>query len=405
MTMKTSLVSGAALGALAALALASGAQAQETKTSWKGAPQFQNDSLTFKVRGRVYMDAVNQDVDRETGADFSSQVTRTRTARLGVEGTWNQNWAYKAELQLVGGSAAWEDLILEYKPTDTASIMVGNFKTVSLENLTSSRYTTFMERGAYNDLIDAGRVMNAAVKLNGVNWTVLAAVSGDSINDSDPTVSGNDGGSENVALVARATWAPVETETQTVHLGIWGRQRDRGDENGFNYQVRNNSNYGSRYTTSGGIGDSDRTIGLEAAWLAGPFSLQGEYANIEIDRTNGLEQSAQGYYVAASWFVTGETRRYEAAKGEFGRTKILNPVTGGGTGAFELAARYDNADLTDITGVSTAGEYSAVTLGANWYPFPYVRFMANYTQAQNDSPAVNGDVDVNTLQFRAQFDF
>lgn len=402
---KTSLACGSALGALMALALTSGASAQETTTAWKGAPQFQNDSFTFKVRGRAYIDAVNQEVDREAGADYSSQVTRTRTVRLGVEGTWNQNWAYKAEVQVVGGSAAWEDLILEYKPTDNASIMIGNFKTLSLENVTSSRYTTFMERGAYNDVLGISRVMTIAAKVNGENWTALAAVSGDSINSADPTVVGDDGGSEQSSIQARATWAPVMTDTNLVHLGVWARKRDRGDQSGFSYAVRNNTNYGAQFTSSGAIGDSDTQIAGEALWIAGPFSLQGEYANIDIDRTNGLDQNAKAYYVAASWYVTGEKRNMEVKKGELGRTKILNPVTAGGPGAIELAVRYDNTDLTDISGVATAGEYSAWTLGANWYPFPYVRFMANYTKSQNDNAAIGSDVDVDTLQFRAQFDF
>lgn len=405
MKTKTALTCGSALGALMALALVSGASAQETTTTWKGAPQFTNDSFTFKVRGRAYIDAVNQEVDRETGADYSSQVTRTRTVRLGVEGTWNQNWAYKAEVQVVGGSAAWEDLILEYKPTDNASIMIGNYKTLSLENVTSSRYTTFMERGAYNDVLGVGRVMTVAAKVNGENWTALAAVSGDSINSADPTVVGNDGGSEQISIQGRATWAPIMTDNNLVHLGVWARKRDRGDQGAFSYAVRNNTNYGAQFVTSGGIGTADTQVGLEAAWVGGPFSLQGEFANIEIDRTNGLEQSATAYYVAASWYVTGEKRNMEVKKGEFGRTKILSPVTAGGMGALELAVRYDNTDLTDITGVATAGEYTAWTAGATWYPFPYVRFMANYTKSQNDNAAVGADVDVDTLQFRAQFDF
>ena len=405
MKTKTSLACGSALGALLALAVASGAQAQETTTSWKGAPQFQNDSFTFKVRGRAYIDGVSQEVDRETGADYSAQVTRTRTVRLGVEGGWNGAWAYKAEVQVVGGSASWEDVVLEYKPNDATSIMVGNYKTLSLENLTSSRYTTFMERGAYNDVLGVGRVMTLAAKVNGENWTVLAGVSGDSINNSDPAVVGNNGGSEQVAVQGRATWAPVVTDDMKLHLGLWARKRDRGDQGGFRYGVRNNTNYGAQFTASGGIGDSDTQVGLEAAWLAGPFSLQGEFANIEIDRTNGLEQSATAYYLAASWFVTGETRNLEVKKGEFGRTRILSPVTAGGTGALELAVRYDNTDLSDITGVATAGEYTAWTAGATWYPFPYVRFMANYSKSQNDNPAVGSDVDVDTLQVRAQFDF
>jgi phosphate-selective porin OprO/OprP len=65
--------------------------------------------------------------------------------------------------------------------------------------------------------------------------------------------------------------------------------------------------------------------------------------------------------------------------------------------------------------VDRGGEYQAITLGATWYPFPYVRFLANYSVAENDNPLIvnpltgvastNRDVDVDTLQFRAQFDF
>lgn len=408
MKTKTGLVCGSALGALMAIAMASGAQAQETTTAWKGAPQFQNDSLTFKVRGRVYMDMINQEVDREAGADFSSQVSRIRTARLGVEGTWNQNWAYKAEAAIssAGGSTQWEDLILEYKPNDNTSIMVGNFKTISLENISSSRYTTFMERGAFNDVIDAGRVMNISAKVNGESWTAQVALSGDSLNSADPTVVGNDGGSESASVNGRFTWAPINDDVQTLHLGVWGRKRDRGDAAAFTYQVRNNTNYGGRYTSSGAVGDGDTMIGLEALWIYGPVSLQGEWADIQVDRTNGLDQDARAYYAAASWFVTGERRNMEVKKGELGRTKILNPVTAGGSGALELAVRYDSVDLTDFSGApTTQGEYAAWTLGATWYPFPYVRFMANYSQSQNDNPALGADVDVDTLQFRAQFDF
>lgn len=406
---KTTLLGAACVGVLT-LAMGATAQAQDTTTSWKGAPQFQNDSLTFKVRGRVYMDVVSQQVDRAVGDDFESQVSRVRTARLGVEGAWNQNWGYKAEASIAsgGGTTQWEDLILEYKPNDNTSLMVGNFKTLSFENVSSSRYTTFMERGAFNDVIDAGRVMHAAVKLNGENWTFTGALSGDSINSPDPTVTGTAGGSEQSAVNARATWVPVNGDTTKLHLGIWGRKRDRNDATAFNYQVRNNSNYGSRYVSSGALGDADTMIGLEGLFIAGPISVQGEYADIDIDRTAGNGGSANAYYAAVSWFPTGEMRNLDVKKGELGRTKILNPVTAGGFGAVELALRYDSVDLTDTspTPVATAGEYTAWTAGANWYPFPYVRFMLNYTKAQNENIGVTtNDVDVDTLQARFQFDF
>ena len=42
-------------------------------------------------------------------------------------------------------------------------------------------------------------------------------------------------------------------------------------------------------------------------------------------------------YAFVSFWPTGEQRNYDATKGEFGRPKILNPITGGGFGGVELA--------------------------------------------------------------------
>lgn len=404
MTIRTSLCAGAALGVL--LLGATAAQAQDTTVAWKGAPQFQNDSLTFKVRGRVYEDFVHQDVDRQTGADFEASVTRLRTARLGVEGTWNTNWAYKAEATIssAGGTTAWEDLILEYKPNDNLSIMAGNFKTVSFENISSSRYITMMERGPFNDVLDIGRVMNVQVKANGENWTAAVAVSGDSLNNADPTATAT-GGSETLGVNARVTFAPINTDTDKLHLGAWARVRDRQDQANLTYQARNNTNYGARYVTTGAVGVSDKMIGVEGLYIHGPFSVQAEWARADVDRLANVSSDFDTFYVSGSWFVTGEMRNLDVKKGELGRTKILNPMTSGGMGALELAVRYDSVDLTNFNIPATAGEYKAWTVGATWYPHPYVRFMANYTKSENDNRAVGADVDVDTMQFRAQFDF
>lgn len=416
MSTKSSLVAGSALGVALALSLGVTAQAQDTTTTWRGAPQFANESLTFKVRGRVYVDTVFQDVDRTgTGVDFKASNTRLRTARLGVEGTWNANWAYKAEASISsgGGTTQWEDLTLEYKPDETTSFIVGNFKTVSLEDITSSRYNTMMERGAFNDFINAGRVMNVQVKKTGFNWTAAVAVSGDSLNSADVATNAATGSRETFGYNGRVTYAPVMTDYTTVHVGGWYRYRNRGDQANFTYQVRNNTNYGARYVSTGAVGVSDKTIGLEGVLLHKNFSLQGEYARITAERANkATDVDLNAYYVTASVFLTGETRRYEAARGEFNRTRILNPVTAGGMGALEAAIRYDSTDLTDLKGVATAGKYTAWTAGLNWYPFSYVRFQANYTKSKNDNPTVLtgtnaqlNDVDVNTFQLRAQFDF
>lgn len=458
---KSTLLGGVALGVMLAFGLTAAAQAQDLSVSWKGAPEFTNDDAKFKVRGRVFTDYVFQEVDGEYDAvtnpsgtgDYESRNSRIRTARLGVEGQWNVSFAYKAEVNFTGGSATWEDLILEYKPNDSTSIMLGNYKTLSLENMTSSRYITFMERGAFNDVIDAGRVTTLAARVNGSNWTALIAVAGDSINNADVALE------ERLSVQGRLTFAPIDTDTTRLHLGVWARARDFGDEGlpaaapipaalgeAGRYRVRNNTNVGDRFIDSGAnFGESDTMFGLESALVFNSFSLQGEYMFADVDKRcfavapGAVDPCSQGadegeieaFYLFASWFPTGETRRYEANKGEFGRTKILNPFTSGGPGAWELAVRYDWVDLSgletvrrfagpggpvDVRGpVDRGGEYQAVTLGATWYPFSYVRFMANYSMAENDNPLIinpltgvanpDRDVDVNTLQFRAQFDF
>ena len=243
-------------------------------------------------------------------------TSRLRTARLGVEGTWNQNWAYKAEASIAsaGGTTQWEDLILEYKPNDTTSLMIGNFKTTGFENISSSRYISFMERGPFNDVMDNGRVMSAQAKINGETWTAAAFVNGDSVNAADPAL----GSSEQIAYGVRGTWAPINADNSKLYVGGSVRVRDhgKGAAPSFNYQVRNNTNYGARYIATGAMGDKDTAYALEGLYIYKSFSLQGEYAMIDAERANGLSQDIDVCYVLASWLPTGEKRNIDAKKGE-----------------------------------------------------------------------------------------
>jgi len=374
-----------------------------TTITWNGAPQFEWGEFTFKPRGRVLFDYVSQDVDRATNTDISASESRLRTARLGVQGAFTDQWAYTAEASFGNGDVTWNDVALTYAPNDHIEIKLGNFRSLSLESMTSGRYITFMERGPFSDLIGADRVMTLSARAGGDNWSVVGGVHGDSIND-DPVA-----GDEQTGTFVRGHFAPVVTDDVKIHFGAWARRRDRNDDSPFRYRVRNNTNYGDRYTDAGssllGAGDRDTTYGLEAAGVWRSVSFQGEWAQVNAELAGGGKADARAYYVMASFFPTGERRNYRAADGEFGRIRIQRPLSQGGPGAVELAVRYDNADLTDFAGVTTAGQYSAVTLGATWYPLSHVRFMANYTTANNDARTAAADVDVETLQFRGQFDF
>lgn len=415
MTMRNNpLLAGAALGVLTAVALGAAAQAQELSTAWKGAPEFSNDDAKFKVRGRVLLDGVYEDVDREVGTDFTARQLRGRQVFLGVEGQLNSQWAYKVEGGWVnGGTPSWDDVVIEYKPTEAISLMAGNLKVASLENLTSTRFTSFMDRGPFADVTDASYTLGVVGKYVGANnWSAALGVTGGSINDADVAAgNGSTDAEERLGVTGRVTWAPMVTDDSKVHLGAWARRRDAGSE-AFTYQARPNTNYGSRFVSTGGYGDADTTYAAEAAWVYKNVSVQGEYAQINVEGlANKADADIKTGYAFVSWFPTGESRNYDVKKAEFGRQKVLNPVTAGGPGALELLARYDFADLSDAHNlpapgvISAAGEYTGVTAGVNYYPFPYVKFMANYTVGQNDNPAAGADVDVNVFQLRAQLDF
>lgn len=423
---KGKMLCTAALGVALAFGAGAAAHAQDLNVGWKGAPEFTNDDAQFKVRGRILIDYVNEDIDRAVGVDSEASAIRGRQVFLGVEGRINSQFAYKAEGGAVNGGAwSWDDVVIEYKPNDFTSIMVGNIKVVSLENMTSTRFISFLDRGPYADLTDASYTLGVVGRVNGQNWTMTAGVNGASINDADVTApasgTGKTDANERIQFALRGTFAPIDTDTDRMHLGLWARYRDSNSE-GFVYQVRPNTNYGSRFTTTGSqaYGDTDLTLAAEFAYIHNNFSIQAEYADISVE---GIDEGVltplanrradadfTTGYAFISWFPTGEMRQYDPKKGEFGRQKVLNPVTAGGMGALELLARYEFADISDArtsTGgfLSQAGEYTSWTVGATYYPFSYVRLMANYTQGQNDNPGIAQDVDTNVFQMRAQIDF
>lgn len=424
-----SLLTGVALAAIATLGFGVAAQAQDTKTKWDGAPSFSSGDASFKVRGRLLVDAVFQDVDRSNGqSDYSTRNIRGRQMYIGVEGNLDSKWAYKLEGGFVnGGTSSWDDAVIEYKATKTTSIMVGNIKTVGLESLTSTRFTTFMDRGAFESIGTEGYLLGAAVKTVGSNWSTTFSVQGNSLNSADVNVGctavagTNCSSKERIVTSARLTYVPLMSRTDTIHLGGWVRYRDFANEGAYSYGTRANTNYGATFMATDKLAASDTTVAGEFAWLHDNFSVQAEYANIGFDRVSGAKGGSGDVrvgYVFATWSPTGEKRAY-STKGEFGRLKVSNPVDKGGLGAWEVAVRYDYADTKDAwtnqdpTAQKTAGIYNAGTFGVNYYPTSNTKIALNYTvgsinTTNNPNQATFKlpiKTDVNTLQMRLQLDY
>ncbi len=399
---------------------------------------------SFKVRGRILLDAVDENVDRRgspTRTNYDSYQVRPRQLYLGVEGNIGKQWSYKLEGGARnGGVWNWDDAILAWNLNKQDSIVFGNQKTVSLENITSTRFTSFLDRGPMNNLLGIDYRLGVGWLRKGPNYNVQLAVLGESINNTDTTAAyGSSNANEQLMGTARGTYAIINTPEQKLHVGGWIRYRQRGSQTGFTYATNDNSNYNPVQVTptTGAVGDSDVSFGGEFAYVMKNISVQAEASDIHVNRLGtgrdatlgGPDFDIPSGYAFVSFFLTGETRNYVPGTGEFARTKVLHPLDQGGTGALELLARVDYADLSDMNangvtplaaqyaaaaGLATAGKYKALTLGANYYPISYVRFMVNYTWGDTDNPEfgplgpttrINRDATLNVIQARAQLDF
>jgi phosphate-selective porin OprO/OprP len=286
------------------------------------------------------------------------------------------------------------------------NIRAGQYKEpYGLEQITSSNNITFMERSLMNAFVpafNAGLMLFDRPQSERFTWAVGAFRTG----TDNGEVSKGDG---EYAVTGRLTVLPYYRDEgrDLVHLGVGASLRSPVDDQ-VTFSSKPEANLLPAYVDVVNLAAEDlQLVGGEAAWVRGPFSLQGEYtlASTEAPSGGGSDADFDGYYVQASWFLTGESRPYKKTAGAFDAVKPERNAFGkeGGWGAWELAARYSSIDLTD--GTIDEGQIDDVTFGVNWYLNPNTRVMMNYILA-NLEPAGGGEEgDTDILQFRMQFAF
>lgn len=360
------------------------------EVSTKGGIEVEDGDFSFKLHGRIMADLALYDED----VALLNDGTEFRRARLELAGNINKEWGYAAQYDFAENELAAKDLYIAYNGWQGSQLRIGQFKQFySLEELTSSKYITFMERSLPS-------VFNASRRI-GVGYFSKAESSTFGVSFYGQEAGAGDGGDEGFGIGGRFTIAPVKADQQVVHLGIAAAlEQPEDDTDTVRFRQRPESHVTNvRLVDTGDIADVDtiQKLGLEAAWVNGPLSLQGEYQFVNLSRNAGApDADFDGAYVMASWFLTGESRPYK--DGSFGRVKPKSP-----DGAWELAARFSTLNLTDDAAGIFGGEENNVTLGVNYYVNPNLRFMANYIMVDTD--AVAGNDDPNIMQFRAQIDF
>lgn len=352
-------------------------------------------TFSFKVRGVLQADyaAFNE---REGGYDYNNG-TAFRRARIGLEGTAFKDFNWRLETDFAGNSVTLTDAYLQYNGLQPFTITLGQHKApFGLEANNSDSVNVFLERGMFVNAasgLGAERRIGLSAAYAKDNFTATFGLFGE--NESIGRVASTDVSTpdEGWGFNGRVTWEPIFDTGRIVHVGAgshWRKALRSASGAGARLSDRPNIRVDNgNIIDTGTIEDADEALyyGVEAAAVFGPLTLASEYGRVRLERTTAgaPDPEFDGFYVFATYFLTGETRPFRS--GNFDRIRPIHNFDGkGGWGAWEFALRYDDADLSETPVTSSAGnEAHSWTAGLNWYLNPNIKLQFNYIRFEGDN--------------------
>jgi phosphate-selective porin OprO/OprP len=378
-------------------------------------------NFKLNIGGRMQLDENVSTMDQDVKEAFNQHGTFTgvelRRARLHIAGVVYGNIDFKFEYDFATGSAAAKDV---YAGTSQLPIVqyvrVGHYKEpFSLEESTSDDFTTFMERGLPNALVQNSfqldRNDGIAMMPNFFDERMTFGTGGFRETNNNAFGFGN---RSNYDVPARLTGLPLyENDGEDlIHLGFSYMHRFRENQQQA-FQSRPESHlFPVNLANTGNMTTKDiDLINPEFAVVRGPFSFQSEAIFAFVNDAqiampppgttpSPSDPNFYGFYTEASYFVTGDHRQYRPQFGYFDRIIPIHnfSLTGPGWGAWQVAARFSRLSLDSKT--IHGGDLDDITAGLNWYLNPNAKITANYVWAHLASVG-----DSNIYQSRFQLTF
>jgi phosphate-selective porin OprO/OprP len=381
---------------------------------------------TIELTTRLQLDAADYLRVKPQGPGGPSSLTsgvNARRARIGLLGKFAEDWRYALIYDFGGSSdsltatgastSGIENAYLSY--TGFRPLVIeGGYMDVpwTLEEATSSADLMFLER-ASPQAVAVGLVAGDFRSAFGARWVDPRFWVGGYLTGPLSGAAHTGSNQQQLGGVARAVYQLQQSPAFSLHLGL---------DAGHVFKPRTTTAPVTQSLTlsdrpelrvdptailsTGPIAAKSASIyGLEAA--AGYHSLffQGEFFHYTVDQYASLGLNGghtptlefNGGYAAASWTITGESRKYNPESGGYFAIVPAHPFSlNGGIGAWEIAARFSQIDLDDhvtpgIVQTATGGVFGGTqriyTLGLNWYPNANVRFLFDYIHATVDKLA------------------
>lgn len=378
---------------------------------WKNGLNIQSgDGETFKGKfgGRIHFDQaiIGQDSNVRSVVGDAPSGARFRRARIFFSGKYNAGLPiyFKNQYDWADGKVALKDVYAGITEVPyLGSIQAGNFhEPFSLEELTSSRYITFVERASGITTFGADRnigvmAQNNFLKDDRALWSVGFF--------SDIGGTGRGTLDSDQRITARISGLPYweDDGRKYIHLGASVMANNSQDDM-LRYRTRPETSLAPYYVDTGAFA-ADSALMTHGEFLAtfGAFSFQTEYFHTQADTITGPEANFDSFYLLGSYFLTGEHRPYKKSLGALDRvTPNRNfGLNGGGLGAWEIGLRYSRTDLNG--GLIAGGRVEDISAGLNWYLNPNLRAMVNYIHSGLNRNGLKGNSHIVTS--RVSFDF
>lgn len=359
-----------------------------------------NGAYSVSLGGRLMWDGDSFDgvlnLPNDGDRRFNGQLRR---ARMELEGglPGDFEWIFNVDYVDRTNDAEVHSAGLRYSGWKVANLFVGRDKEpFGLEELTSSKALSTMRRNLVAEATDADSQPHYGVRLDGflgpVGWSA-------GVFNPDGSPKNEDGG-DRLAFTGRLFGAPIARDDRVLHLGAAFSDRNLSEPTDVRAFALRVAESGDRVGAREFLAREDRQLGLEALWLDGPFSLQGEAFWRDLEGADGApDVTVSSQYLQLTWTLTGESRGYKARQGT---PDMVKPSAG--RGAWELVLKTERL-VVDPDDGGDDGHVNTLVGGVNYYANRSVKLMFNVSHVTTDDLVDADDEDGLVVSGRIQVAF